>query len=200
MDFGLIETRSRLTAAAAGELECMLESLFENPIMIPNTGMASVPVIGGPYIVALDHSHFLPVIGRALCAKEKFRQEAPCWPDLPLRAEDCEALENADDVRLNVLGYYGDSQRTEYWNPHHPSFRTFVRGLMAYEHTPIELRTDPWLQQLFPPCPLEGMCDGWLTWRSPETLAQHRRLQQMIAEHEALKHRDRGPHDGASVT
>jgi hypothetical protein len=47
MDFGPIETRERLTAAAAGELEIMLESLFEHPVRIPNTGMASVPVIGG---------------------------------------------------------------------------------------------------------------------------------------------------------
>src|ERR1700749_1159252 len=38
------------------------ESLFEHPVRIPNTGMASVSVIGGQYIVALDHSHFLPVM------------------------------------------------------------------------------------------------------------------------------------------
>jgi hypothetical protein len=39
MDFGSIETSARLTAAAAGELEHALKSLFEHPVRIPGTGI-----------------------------------------------------------------------------------------------------------------------------------------------------------------
>ena len=92
MDFGPKETCARLTAASARELELVLEALFENPVRIPGTGMAEAPIIGTPYIVALDHSMLLPPIFRAVRVKEKFRKAAPGWPDLPLRSEDCEAL------------------------------------------------------------------------------------------------------------
>jgi hypothetical protein len=48
---------------------------------------------------------------------------------------------------------------------------------MAYAHTPDYLRNDPEMAQEFPPRPLAGLADGWLTWRSPVTLAQDRDMQ-----------------------
>jgi hypothetical protein len=129
-----------LTAAAAGELERILE-LFEDPIRIPGRGMAEAPIIGDVYFEQLGHAHLLAPIFRAVRAKEIFRQEAPCWPELPLRQEDCERLEHNDDPQLAALGLFGSSLRSEQWDVRHPGFRAFVSGLMAYEHTPREIRS-----------------------------------------------------------
>jgi hypothetical protein len=54
--------------------------------------------------------------------------------------------------------------------------------LLAYRHTSVELRTDPELLRQFPPRKLEGMCGGWLAWRSPETLKLDNRMRRMVAE------------------
>jgi hypothetical protein len=184
MDFGDKETFARLTAAAAGELERILE-LFEDPVRIPGTGMAEAPIIGNVYFEQLGHAHLLPPIFRAVRAEKIFRQEAPGWPELPLRQEDCERLEHNDDPQLAALGLFGSSLRSEQWDVRHPGFRAFVSGLMAYEHTPREIRNDPDLQQLFPPRRLEGLCDGKLNWRSPEVRAMDRRVEEIVAEYEA---------------
>ena len=185
MDFELEETCERLTQASARELEIVLEALFENPVRIPGTGIAEAPIIGNLYFEQLGHAHLLPAIFRAVRAKERFRQAAPGWPELPLRQEDCERLENNDDPQLAVLGLFGSSLRSEHWNVRHPGFRAFVSGLMAYEHTPREIRNDPDLQQQFPPRRLKGLCDGWLNWRSPEVLTMDRRVEEIVAEYEA---------------
>src|SRR4051794_22729506 len=88
-----------------------LEMLFEDPVLIPNTGMAIIPVIGGLFIPELepDHSDLLPMIVAALVAREQFHREAPGAPTLPLRREDCEEMTNDDRPRLQVVGLFGDS-------------------------------------------------------------------------------------------
>jgi hypothetical protein len=63
----ILETRLRLTESSMRELEDVLETLFEKPKMISNL-MAECPIVGTPYIVVLNHSHFLPVICRAMRA------------------------------------------------------------------------------------------------------------------------------------
>jgi len=124
MDIGLLETRRRLTQSALHGLEDMIEALFEHPVMIPGTGMAEIPVIGEPgYIVALDHSHFLPAICRAMVAKEKFRQQHPEWPDLPLRQKEIEAMKDGSCPRCNVVGYFADSLRGRELEPTAPRLR-----------------------------------------------------------------------------
>ena len=140
MDFGDKATFARVMAAAAGELELILE-LFENPVRIPGTGMAEAPIIGNLYFENLGPAYLLPSIFRAVRAKEKFRQAAPGWPDLPVRQEDCERLEHNDDPQLAALGLFGSSLRSEQWDVRRPGFRAFVSGLMAYEHTPREIRS-----------------------------------------------------------
>ena len=154
-----------------GVLRCV-EMLFKNPIRIPGTGMAESPVIGTPYIMALDHSVLLPAICAALCARERFRQDAPAWaPSLPLRWEDCESLENDDSNRLNLVGYYGSSLRHADWDyDQHPPFAAFSAGLLAYKHTPDYLRNDRELRCEFAPRKLKGICGGKLYWRSPATM------------------------------
>lgn len=184
MDFDYTETSERLTQASARELGIVLEALFENPVWI-GTGVAEAPIIGMPYFVGM-HSELLPTIFRAVRVKERFHRKKPAWaPDLPLRQEDIEVMVAADDPRCNVVGLYANSLRAECWDLRHPRFDLFCRGLMACEYAPREIRSDPDLQQLFPPRRLEGLCDGKLNWRSPEVLAMDQRVEEIVAEYEA---------------
>jgi len=50
------------------------------------------------------------------------------------------------------------------------------------------LRSDRELQQESLPRWLKGLCDGWLAWRSPETLALDRQMQKLAAERLAAEH------------
>ena len=183
----LIEARVRLTEASLRGLEDVLEGLFANPVRIPGTGaMAECPIIGTPYIAVLDHSFFLPAIFRAMVEKEKFNRQYPTWPPLPLRESEIEALLNADDVRANLVGLFADSQRAADWDGH-PDFNCYVRGLLAYEFTPDEIRRNPALWQQFPPAKLEGLCDGSLRWRSAEKIAWDRAYEIKCAEYHAAE-------------
>jgi hypothetical protein len=169
---------TRLIEACAYALECYLEMLFENPVKIPNTGMAEIPIVGGPYILDLeDRSQFFPMIVAALAARERFRQEAPEGPILPLREDACAAMMDDDRPRLQAVGLYGDSWRYAGWDKRHPRFYRFCSGLMAYESTPDHIRNDSGLRREFPPRELAGLCDGWLVWRSKAAIdfdRQHR--------------------------
>lgn len=89
--------------------------------------------------------------------------------------------------RRRVVGHYADSQRGEHWSQQHPSFTPFVSGLMFDRHTPKQLRADPELLEEFPPRKLAGMCNGWLTWRSPETLRLDRKMRRMISRSTRLR-------------
>ena len=162
------EPSARLTKASLHALQDLLEGLFANPVKIPGTGLAEVPVIGDRYRLASDHSVWLPVICAALCAREKFRAEAPGWPPLPLREEEIEALMRDDDHRSHVLAHFGGSLRGENWHPEHPCFSRFVSGLLAYPATPDYIRNDPVLRREFPPRELDGLRAGWTPWRSSE--------------------------------
>jgi hypothetical protein len=181
--------RDDLVERCAREFENHIRGLFENPRIIPGSlALAEIPVIGGLYLA--DHECLIPIllpqICAALCARERFRQDAPDWaPILPLRSEDCEVLELADDHRLCLVGLYGSSLRDAFWDLQHPPFATFASGLLAYEHTPDELRNDRELRREFPPRKLKGLCDGRLDWRSPERLAFDRHLAALVAAQEA---------------
>ena len=133
----------RLIEACAYALERHLEMLFENPVKIPGTGMCELPVIGNLFVPDLeDRSQFLPMIVAALAARERFRQEAPEGPILPLRQEDCEEMMNDDRPRLQAVGLFGDSWRYAGWDKRHPCFARFCSGLMAYESTPDPICND----------------------------------------------------------
>jgi hypothetical protein len=122
-------------------LEDLIESLFENPTMIPGTGMAEAPVIGTQYIVALDHSVLLPTIVAAMITKEKFRQRYhPKWPDLPVTQREIAAMVDDDCRWINLLGLFGRSQAGEYWDQRHPDLAAFASGLMFDRRTPARIR------------------------------------------------------------
>jgi hypothetical protein len=154
--------------------------------MLPPT-LSEIPVIGGIFIPALDHSCLLPRVCAALCARERFRQDAPAWaPTLPLRAEDCAELENDGSTRLNLVGYYGSSLREANWDYQGTrDFAVFASGLLAYKHSPDHLRHDRALLQEFPPRRLKGLCGGHLHWRSPATIAWDRQYQARCAAYDA---------------
>jgi hypothetical protein len=149
---------------------------------------------GGVYLLAFAVPPCLHQrICMALGARERFRQDAPPWaPILPLRYEDCEALENDDSNRLNLVGYFGSSLREANWDCEgHPGFATFASGLLAYKHTPDHLRNDRTLKQEFPPRRLKGLCGGHLHWRSPATIRWDRKYQARCVAYEAAVAQER---------
>ena len=176
---------NRLTESCARELESYIEGLFKNARKFPGRLAAEVPVIGGLFLPDSDYAPLLLPVCRALCAREQFHQDAPGWPILPLRWQDCKDLEDDDNPRISLVGYFGESLFGECWDPKHPPFADFTSGLLAYEHTPDRIRNDRALQCEFPPRPLEGLCDGNLYWRTPASLARDRYMLARIAEWEA---------------
>jgi hypothetical protein len=97
---------------------------------------------------------------------------------LPLREDECEVLRDADDPRLNLVGFYGASLRSVNFDYEaHPRFPAFASGLMDYEHAPLELHNDSRLRAEFPPKRLVGLADGWMVWRSAEQITSDRDMQ-----------------------
>src|SRR5215469_8713131 len=82
-----------LLETCAREFAFGIERLFETALPIPGTGMAEIPVIGGRFHTWADHSHLLPSICRALVARERFAQDVPGWPVLPLHQDARAAME-----------------------------------------------------------------------------------------------------------
>jgi hypothetical protein len=89
------------------------------------------------------------------------------------------------DHRHRLVGYFGYSLTPNYDYDGHPRFDAFASGLMAYEHTPLELRCDRELQRDYPPRPLEGLCDEKLYWRSSEQITWDRDMLRRAEELEA---------------
>src|SRR5262249_9524139 len=108
--------------------------------------------------------YFERLVCRALKTRESFRQTAPHWaPELPLNPAEWEKMFRSKDAKIAVVGYYGRSLACADWGAH-LSFRDYVCGLLAYEHAPPCIRTDPGLLTEFSPNPsLQGF-DKSLVW------------------------------------
>src|SRR5262245_57114058 len=177
----------KLLETCANEFEKYIKSLFKNPRMLTKT-LAEVPVVGGVFIPDLmDQTPFLLLrVCKALCCRERFYQDEPSWGPLPLHEDIRTAMEDDDNTRCKLLGYYGSSLAGADWDyDGHPRFAAFASGLLAYEHTPDCIRNDRDLQREFPLRELEGLCDGWLSWRNPEQIALDRENLRRIAVMEA---------------
>jgi hypothetical protein len=145
-----------------------------------------VTVTGGDYFLEYPDLAKATVCA-ALIARERFRKDGPAWAQpLPLH-EDCfEALQKAERPRGMLLGYFSESLSDVSWDYElHPRFNAFAAGMLAYESTPVELRSDPELRAEFPPRPLEGLCDGKLCWRPAAKIAAYRDMRRRVAEAEA---------------
>jgi len=55
------------------------------------------------------------------------------------------------DGQMQLLGQFASSLLGDKWDPAHPSFDRFCRGLMAEPGAPAHLRNDPELRRLYPP-------------------------------------------------
>jgi len=179
----------KLLKTCANEFENYIKGLFKNPRMLTKT-LAEIPVVGGLFIPDLmDQTPFLLLrVCRALCCRERFAQDVPGWPVLPLHEDARTALEEDDCPRCRLLGYYGSSLAGVDWEYDvHPRFSTFASGLLAYRHTPVEIRTDPHLLAKFPPLPLAGLTDGNLYWRSPEQITEDRHQHAWVYEMDARR-------------
>jgi hypothetical protein len=179
----------RFLEVCAREFATHAKLMFDTAPRIPGTGMAEIPVIGGPFLLGMEVP---PVLYERVCmamgARERFDREAPGWPTLPLHEKDIESLKNDDTPRLAVVGYYADSLAAVYWDYLlHPRLDAFCAGLLACEYAPDNIRNDPALLQEFPPRELEGLCDGQLYWRSPAAIAFDREMQARCAAWEARR-------------
>ena len=163
-----------------------VDTLFDTAAKFPGadnfftTSFLPLPVIGEPHFWAgFEPPELRQLVAAALVARERFRETAPIWaPPLPLREDECEVLRDADDPRLNLVGFYGASSRSVNFDYEaHPRFPAFASGLMAYEHAPLELRNDSRLRAEFPPKRLVGLADGWMVWRSAEQITSDRDMQ-----------------------
>jgi hypothetical protein len=161
------------------EFAAQAKLMFDNAPRIRNTRMAEIP--GGRFLLDFPVPPcLLQRVCMALGAVEQFRRDAPAWaPSLPLYQKDIAALVESDgNPRLNAVGLYANSLSwVEFDYQLHPSFGTYVSGLLAYEFTPIEIRIDHQLQLEFPPKPLAGLCDGRMSWRSPAMIEVDRDIE-----------------------
>ena len=78
-----------------------------------------------------------------------------------------------------LWGITAGSLRVEGWEQRHPTFAPSAPRYWPIQ--PLRMSSGPTsaCRQEFPPHPIEGVCDGWLAWRSPETLALSRRMQAL---------------------
>ncbi len=179
---------SRFLELCGREFERGVARMFDNAPRIPGTGLGEIPVVGGRFFLAFaTPPELIEMVAMALCARERFRQDvSEEWPDLPLHETDIEAAQCDDSNRRNLVGYYADSLKGEFWDYElHPRFPVFASGLLSCKTAPVALRSDRSLLKEFPPSPLAGMCDDWLTWRSPQRLVERRKHLAMVAAHEA---------------
>ena len=173
---------SRFLESCTREFAAQAEWLFDHAPRIPGTGMATIPVVGSHYLLGMPVPDCLyqRVCG-ALCSRERFGQDEPDLPPLPLHERDIEVMKYDDNPLHALVGHYADSLSLEQWDYElHPRLPAFASGLLACEYAPIEIRSDYGLQQKYPPRPLDGMSNEFV-WCSPATLAQDRKLRAMIA-------------------
>lgn len=177
----------RFLELCARECAAYVQRMFDHAPRIPGTGMATIPVIGGPFLLGMEVPDCLYWrVCMALGAREQFACEVSGWPALPLHKDDIEAMKNDDNPRHNLLGLFADSLGFMEWDyERHPRFNVFAAGLLAYPSTPDEIRNDSSLLQEFPPRRLKGLCDGWLVWRSPTTINFDREMAARNAAYEA---------------
>jgi transcriptional regulator with XRE-family HTH domain len=81
----------------------------------------------------------------ALAARAWFDKQGPAWATpLPLREEECAALQRDASNRLKLVGYYGSSlRRLDFDYLAHPLLYDYCRGVMAHPNPPTGLRDDP---------------------------------------------------------
>jgi len=123
----------------------------------------------------------------APCARRPDRDLWPGWPSLPLTFAEIERMERGESNRVKLVGHYASSLMMLKWDYQtHPVFHDYVCGLLAYPHTPAELREDLALLQEFPPRLLEGF-DRALGWRTLEDITQQRQsVLQMLEQNREL--------------
>jgi hypothetical protein len=120
---------------------------------------------------------------RALAWRARFAIEGPPWAQpLPTSWNDCCRLAHErGDGRMQLLGHFASSLLGDKWDPTHPSYYRFCRGMMASPSAPAHLRNDPELQRQYPPKRLPGLMSSEMAGAldlSELRLAKKARLQK----------------------
>jgi hypothetical protein len=162
----------------AHKFEQEVDKLFEaekSRVLACREEYGRVPYLDYPYCV-LDGEEIIAMFKRNVClalaAKKWFEQHKPSWaPSLPLSPAEWEKVANDDDLRFELVCDYAASLAgLQHDYLAHPSFHDYCCALLTHEHTPDYLRTDPQLQQEFPPRKLAGLY-GSSYW-PPEMVAE----------------------------
>jgi len=128
---------------------------------------------------------------RALAAREWFRTHGPAWAQpLPVSWQSLCRLTQIGKLvetgvlaqcyyngRLELLASFAISLFESKWDPDHPPYDAFFRGLMWERKTPARLRHDPELRREFPP----------------------KRLPTLVSELEAMVLRHSAAHEAAKA-
>jgi hypothetical protein len=141
---------TRVTEACERQIDDLLQTLREGRLLSER------------------HADSVWPVAHAIVAEMRHEQTAPEWAcPLPTKTEEIKRLICSGHNEHRLLGFFARSWRWCGWDERHPHLDPFVSGLLAYEYTPIEIRCDPELQQLYPPRPLAGLCGSELAWHSP---------------------------------
>jgi hypothetical protein len=106
---------------------------------------------------------------RALAWQVRFETEGPewarplptSWQKILIGTRVGELIEAGviapDNVRWELLAHFAASLFNGKYDPEHPSFRRFARGIMASPNTPARLRDNPELRKAYPPKKLDSL-------------------------------------------
>jgi hypothetical protein len=141
-----------LSAACKREFERVVHAAFKD-WQRRGHPYDDVPFIGEPhYTHGGAFTDLQQQVRAALLARERFRLDAPSWaPTLPLRTEDCMAMQQSFINRIKLVGIYAITWRNVEWREQHPQFADFCRGAFGGPLLPACLERDAALKAEFPP-------------------------------------------------
>jgi hypothetical protein len=167
-DVGMIELRP-------DEFRELIDDYFQLLYTSGSQALDYAPIVARLHHPQADaDAHRLKLeIFAAVAARKYFRWHAPPWvPDLPIRRDEIDAMQNADNIVDWLVGVHADSLRWQKWDYQvHPMFFDHVCGI--HEAAPDELREDPMLRQIFPAKKLFGL-DKDFCWHPVEEITQWR--------------------------
>ena len=117
------------------KIEREVDELFEAARALPDE-IYEAPFTGDRYRPRAPAEKLVSLkqrVVRARCAQHWFEWEAPKWAQpLPLRLEDCWALNNQPNRRLRPVSSYAQMLRSMGWHLEHaPRFEVFCSRLRA---------------------------------------------------------------------
>lgn len=150
-------------------------------------GLVEEPITGMFYLIEDKYAaaEAAELAQRGQAARARFTVEGPWWAQpLPLHWKKCGKLAQIGELaeagvfppgneKWELFSCFLTSWGASKWNPEHPSWTRFARGMMADGNTPARIRKNPELQKLYPRKRLEGL----MTVRMAQVLAHSQAVE-----------------------